>query len=207
MNRRQGTAAAALVLALAGAAPSGAATITLPRPGQVGFGAQGQFGALMKRGDFGEDFGAGAGISFRARYRMRFERGLGLSFERQGFEARSGVKPDTSGGGRVFPETLTLQTATFDVYQMFGTRTRTPRYLSAGLGLAQATQKLDDGTTRVSGRGAGDGFLVSAGAGVEYFFWQSWAVDLSTRYHAIFHRDRTNHDVQVSAGLIFYAAY
>jgi opacity protein-like surface antigen len=179
------------------AAPSAAATITLPRPGQVGFGGQGQFGALLKQGEFGESFGSGAGISFRARFRMRYERGLGLSFERQGFEAR----------GSAADSTLTLQTATLDVYQMFGTRSRAPRYLSAGIGIAQATQKVPSGETKVGGTGTGDGLIATVGAGVEYFFWQSWAVDLSTRYHTIFHRDRTNHDFQVSAGVIVYAAY
>jgi opacity protein-like surface antigen len=182
---------------LAVAAPVPAATITLPRPGQVGFGGQAQFGALLRQGEFGEDFGAGLGLSFRARYRMRYERGLGLSFERQGFEARGGVEDST----------LTLQTATFDVYQMFGTRTRSPRYLSAGIGIAQASQKTPSGESKVGGRGTGDGFVATVGAGVEYFFWQSWAMDLSTRYFTVFHRDKINHAFQVSAGLIFYAAY
>lgn len=190
-------AVAVVAAALAAAATARAATITLPRPGQVGFGGQGQFGSLLKGGEFGSDFGSGAGLSFRARYRMRYERGLGLSFERQGFDARGAVEDST----------LTLQTATLDVYQMFGTRTRTTRYLSAGIGLAQGTQKVPGGETKVGGQGTGDGLAVTLGAGLEHFVWQSWAVDLSTRYYAIYHRDRTNHDFQVSLGLMFYAAY
>ena len=46
-----------------------------------------------------------------------------------------------------------------------------------------------------------------AGAGVERFFFRSWAYDLSTRYLAIFRDGKPNHDLQVAAGMIFYASY
>jgi opacity protein-like surface antigen len=187
------------LLALAG--NSGAATVTLPRPGQVGFSGEGHLGTLTKSGEYGDVFGTGAGIAIRARYRMRYERGLGLSFERQGFSARD--DSDTLFA----PRTLTLQTATLDVYQMFGTRTQTTRFLSASLGLSQGTQKLNGGDTKVGGIGTGDALVLGVGAGLERFVWQSWAVDLGARYFAHLHHSKVNHGVHVYAGMIFYAGY
>ena len=185
------------------AAPALAADVVLPRPGQVGFSFQGQGGALARSGEFGQDFGTGGGLAVRMRYRMRFERGLGLSFERHNFAARNPLPASVDTAAK----TLNLTTASIEIYQMFGTRTRSVRMLSAGLGLVQSSQRLNDGETKVSGTGVGDGLLLSAGAGVERFVWQSWAIDLSTRYHAIFHNAKVNHDVQFSAGLVFYANY
>lgn len=195
-------AALAFSLSASLAVPAGAATVVLPRPGQVGFSFQGQGGTLAKAGEFGQDFGAGGGLAVRLRYRMRFERGIGLSFERQTF----GVRNELAGVDTA-AKTLTFTTASGEVYQMFGTRTNTVKMLSAGIGLLQSTQKLNDGESKISGTGVGDGLMLSAGAGVERFVWQSWAIDLSTRYFAIFHNGKVNHDVQVSAGLIFYAGY
>jgi len=53
----------------------------------------------------------------------------------------------------------------------------------------------------------GDGIFLSLGAGLERFTFKSWAYDLGTKYMAIFHDGKINHDVQLQAGLIFYAAY
>jgi hypothetical protein len=36
--------------------------------------------------------------------------------------------------------------------------------------------------------------------------WQSWAVDVSLRYHAVILHETTNHDVQIGIGLVFYAS-
>jgi opacity protein-like surface antigen len=176
------------------------AKIILPRPGDIGFAGLAQYGALSKAGEIGEDFGAGAGFGFRLRYRMRYERGLGLTFERQGFNPRNKSDADTSASS------TTLIATGLEMYQMFGTRTRTTRMLSVGVGLAQVTQKLNDNETLASGPGVGDGFYVSLGGGIEYFFWQSWAVDVSFRYHAVILHETTNHDVQMGIGFVFYAS-
>ncbi len=176
------------------------ATVVLPRPGEVGFAVLPQYGTLLKGGELGEDFGSGAGFALRLRYRMRYERGLGLTFERQGFNPRKKSVDDTAA------KNLTVLLTGVEIYQMFGTRTRTVKMLSAGVGLAQASQKLNDGQTQVSGPGVGDGFYVGLGGEIEYFFWQSWAMDFSLRYHAVILHETTNHDVQISAGLILYAS-
>ena len=176
------------------------ARVVLPRPGEIGFAGLAQYGTLLKQGEIGDAFGSGPGIALRLRYRMRYERGLGLTFERQGFNPREKSDADTAA------KNTTIQAEGFEVYQMFGTRTRTVRMLSAGVGLVQASQKLNDNETLVSGPGVGDGFYISLGGEVEYFFWQSWAVDLGLRYHAVILNETTNHDFQIGAGLVFYAS-
>ena len=191
---------AAAVLLSAGAAE--AATVTPPRPGQVGFSIQGQYGALAKQGEFGETFGQGAGFSVRARYRMRYERAIGISFERHGFDPRD-PQPDSLFA----PKNLTMIVSALDIYQMFGTRTATVKFLSGSIGIVQATQKLNDGETRIGGVGAGDAFTLGVGAGLERFVFQSTALDFGLRYWAIFHQQHTNHDFQLYGGVIFYAGY
>jgi hypothetical protein len=201
-NRRT-MIALAIAAGLAVGSGSHAATVVLPRPGQVGFGMLGQFGTLLKSGDIGDDFGSGGGFAVRMRYRMRYERAVGLTFERHGFDVRVQQPPDSTFA----PKSAAILATGAEIYQMFGTRTRNVRMLSAGIGLAQITQKLNDGETQLSGKGVGDGIFLSGGGEIEYFFWQSWAVDLSTRYHAVFLDGVVNHDVQLSAGLVFYASY
>ncbi len=210
MTKRNILAAAALcglALSTAGAARA-ASTIVLPRAGQVGVGLQGQFGALAGGDDLAATFDNGPGLAVRVRYRMRYERGIGLSFESQtmgakGFHGQAKgfpTQPDSSGFDKV-----TVNTAGAEFYQMFGTRTRTVKMVSAGLGLAQISGRLNNGETVYPVNN--EGLFLSAGAGIERFFYRSWAFDLSTRYMALFHEAKVTHDVQVSAGLIFYASY
>ena len=176
-----------------------ASVVVPPRPGQVGFGFQGQYGMLMNSGDLGESFGSGPGLAVRVRYRMRYERGLGLSFEAQRFDVRDPAPPESL---YAYQE-LTTVTQGIEFYQMFGTRTHTTRMLSIGVGLEQNRVRLNDGETIFPN----DGLYLSAGVGLEHFFWQSWAYDLSGRYLAVFQNGKTNHDVHASLGLIFYASY
>ena len=177
-----------------------AARVVLPRPGDLGFAGFAQYGTLLKQGEIGDKFGTGPGFGIRMRYRMRYERGLGLTFERQGFDVREKSTADTAAVN------TTMILTGFELYQMFGTRTRTTKMLSVGVGLGQITQKLNDGETQSAGTGVGDGFYVSLGGGTETFVWQSWAIDLSLRYHAVILHDTTNHDFQIGIGLVFYAA-
>lgn len=201
MKQRSWLPALVAWITILGVAPAVGAErmIVPPRAGQVGIGIQGQYGGLMKSGGIGEDFDTGPGLAVRLRYRMRYERGLGLSFESQRFDVRVPSLADTAA------KHLTLYQYGIDVYQMFGTRTRTTRWLSAGFGLAQPRRTLNSkevefGTDK-------DGVYVCAGAGFERFVWQSWAIDASTRYSTVFIDGKANHDFQVSLGLIVYASY
>jgi hypothetical protein len=164
-------------------------------------GLQGQYGSLTKTGGFGSDFSGGGGLSVRLRYRLRYERAIGASFERQSFEVRSLADSATA------QKTLTLINSSVEFYQLFGTDTRTTRMLSAGFGLCQPTKKLRDGETKLGGDDVLDGAFISVGAGIERFFFQSLGFDLNVHYQTIFQNGSTNHNLQAAAGLIFYASY
>lgn len=179
--------------------------IVLPRAGQVGIGVQGGYGLLLKNGAVGETFDAGESYTVRLRYRMRYERGLGLTFENNRFGARTEV-PYT-GEPSTAPRNLGVILSGLEFYQMFNTRTRNVSMLSLGAGLVQQRVKLNSGETELSGTYSGDGFYLSAGAGVERFVYRSIALDVSTRYYAMFREGKPGHNVQVALGAIFYAGY
>lgn len=202
-----------LVSLVVGATPARAASIVLPRAGQVGIGMQVQGGTLLKGGGLGEEFGSGAGLAVRLKYRMRFERAIGLSFDVQQLKSRdpsdkAGAFSDLGnipGTPVILREKLKIVTAGIEFYQLFDTRDRTVKLLSAGAGLAQISAKLNDGGTQFPL--AGDGVYLSIGAGIERFAYRSVAWDLSTRYMAILHDGKVNSDIQLQLGFIFYAAY
>jgi len=191
---------ATLVIAAAG--PAGAAgSIVLPRPGQVGIGIQGGYGMLVKTGDLGNDFSDGPTIAVRLRYRMRYERALGLSFENERFDIRIPEAIDPLG----FPGRTRVNAVLsgLEFYQMFGTRTRTTKMVMVGAGVAQTSGRTLDHDTFYPGNGT----YVSAGGGFERFLIRSWAIDLSARYMAVFLPDDRNHEAQVALGFIWYASY
>jgi hypothetical protein len=182
-----------------GVAEAGAqSSIILPRPGQVGVGGHAQFGSLFESGDLGDVFDLGPGLGIRIRYRMRLERALGLVFESQSFDAR-----DDTPDSLFAPDRLTALTSGIEIYQMFGTRGRTVRYLNAGVGLVQLSVRNHQDETEYPG----DGLYASVGGGLERFVYRSTAIDLEAKYTAMFHEGETNHAVRVSAGVIFYVSY
>ncbi len=206
--------AALVVLGSWAGAATAASSIVLPRAGQVGIGIQAQYGTLLSTGDLGQEFGSGAGLAVKVRYRMRFERAIGLTFDVQQLDARDpeGNARLTDGAfdtlDRELPglrDRLKLGSAGVEFYQLFDTRERTNKYLSVSGGLIQLSAHLTDGETQYPI--AGDGIYLGAGAGLERFFFRSWAWDLSTKYMMVFHDGTINHDIQVGLGLMFYAAY
>lgn len=212
MNRRQSAVLlVAFVLSVWSAGPVQAAgNIVLPRSGQVGLGIQAQGGTMLSSGDLGTEFGSGGGLLVRVRYRMRFERAIGLTFDAQRLSARepsgrAGAFDSLTDAPATLRDRLKLVTAGVEFYQLFDTRERTTKYVSAGAGLAQMSAHLTSGETQFPI--AGDGVFISAGAGLERFVFRSMAWDLGARYMAIFHDGQLNHDLQLQAGLIFYAAY
>ncbi len=209
MRQFRSTLCPIVLLVLLAAAPAARAgvVITPPRPGQVGIGVQGQFGTLLEGGSLGNGFSSGGGLAVRVRYRMRYERAIGVSFENHGFDARPGATfHDLATGdvlsGQDVPTHLNLILSGIDFYQMFGTETPVTRMVGAGIGIAQAHRTAPSGTDFPP-----DGFYITVGGGIEKFFYRSIGVDASLRYHAIFTDGSTNHDLQASLGLILYAAY
>ena len=140
------------------------------------------------------------------RYRMRFERAMGLTFDMQRLAARepsgaAGAFDSLTDAPAVLREQLRFNTAGVEFYQLFDTREPVTKLLSAGFGLVQTSARLSNGETQFPI--AGDGFYLSAGAGIEKFVWRSWAWDSGLRYMAIFHDGTVNHDVQLHTGFIF----
>jgi hypothetical protein len=199
-----------VTLAVASPPAHAANTILLPRAGQVGLGISGSYGTFLPTGELGNEFGGGGGISVKVRYRMRFERAIGLTFDSERMNSR-----DPSGAAGAFDSLLDapavlrdymkMVTAGFEFYQLFDTRERTVKYLSAGAGLAQISAHLTDGETQYPI--AGDALFVSLGAGFERFFFRSWAWDMNFKYKPVLHDGKVNHDLQAQLGLMFYAAY
>jgi hypothetical protein len=194
------------------APPAGAAsTITPPRSGQVGLGISGSFGTFLPTGELGNEFGSGPGLSVRLRYRMRFERAIGLTFDAERMNSRNPTGAagafDSLGNDPpgVLRDYMKMVTAGFEFYQMFDTRERTVKYLSAGAGLAQISAHLTDGEIQYPI--AGDALFVSVGAGFERFFMRSWAWDMNFKYKPVLHDGKVNHDLQAQLGLMFYAGY
>jgi hypothetical protein len=183
-------------------------SIVLPRPGQVGLSLGGGYGTYLENGNIGSTFSSGPSFNLRLRYRMRYERGIGLSFESQKQDVR--VDPPAYVVGdesTVGPTELSTILSGFEFYQLYGTRTKSTKMLMVGAGLAQMRAETNTGETELSGEDSGDGLFVSAGAGLERFFFRSWAWDLSTRYYAVFRDGEANHNLQVALGLVFYASY
>ena len=200
-SRRRGVAVVLGMIALLVAGSAWSAPIVLPRPGQVGIEVQGGYGTLLKSGTLGGTYGDGGAISARLRYRMRYERALGLSFENERFNIRVPelLAPD-GGSGR---DRFNLVLSGLEFCKLFATRTPSVKMIIVGAGIAQSRGHFIDGQAYYPG----DGTYLSAGAGVERFFFKSWAFDLSARYMFVFLPDDHLHDIQAALGLIFYASY
>jgi len=201
------TLLALVVTASSAGAARAASNVELPRAGQVGISLQGGYGTMLESGVVGETFGSGPSYAIRLRYRMRYERGIGLSFENHSLDARQTFAWNPAQPESVNADKLSLILSGFEVYQLFGTRTKTTKLLSLGLGLAQMRSEMNSGETELDGPTSGDGIYLSAGAGIERFFYRSFAWDLSMHYFAIFKDGNANHDVQAALGVIFYAGY
>ena len=184
--------------------------IVLPRPGQVGVSASYLYGTLLQGPKVSDQFASGPGMAVRIRYRMRYERGIGLTFENHGCDPRGGdslfdyvekLRRDQTDS--LAYKKVNLYLYGVDFYQMFGTRTKVTKMLSLGAGIAHVVLVSRDNEQQYP---FGDGAYLSAGAGVERFFWQSVAFDLGARYQALFIDGKVNHDLQFSAGFILYAS-
>src|SRR5262245_9165879 len=131
--------------ALAAAPALAQSSISLPRPGQVGIALQGGYGGFLEQGNVGSVFGNGPEFTVRLRYRMRYDRALGLSFEAQKLDARVTETFDPANPIDAAPEKLSLILSGLEFYQMFGTRTPAVKMLMVGVGLAQYRTELNSG--------------------------------------------------------------
>ena len=71
----------------------------------MGVGLQGQFGMIGGGQDLAATFDNGPGLAVRLRYRMRYERAMGLSFEQMRLETR---QPGADSTGASLELTVTV---------------------------------------------------------------------------------------------------
>jgi len=190
-----------LMTLMAAAAAHAAWIVVPPRPGQIGVAIDGQYGSFLSGGGLGSEFGAGGGLGVRVRYRMQYERAIGISFERCDYTVRHNA--DTTFADH----TVTLINTGAEFYQLFGTEGKTTRMISAGFGITQVSKKLNDGEEKLGGNDVGDGGFVMLGVGLERFFVQAFGLDLNAHYELIFQNGSTNQLITASAGLVFYAGF
>ncbi len=203
---RSGMAVAMVMVALLVAPATWAAeSVVLPRPGQVGLGLQGGYGSLLISGELGGTFGEGPTIAARFRYRMRYERAIGLTFENQRHSIRAPEAEFPAGSNLPGRTRVNMVLSGLEFYRLFATRTRTVKMLMVGAGIVQTSARTANNETVFSD--SADGTFLSAGVGVERFLFRSIALDFSTRYMTVFIPDDRAHDVQVALGFMFYASY
>ena len=169
-----------------------------PRPvriGTVSLGGAVQYGTLVG-GTFSDDFDNGIAGGFNLRYRTAADAAVALTFESHNFGAK--VASDSAAGhdhAQFFVTTLD--------YMKFGaTRTRMPRYVAIGVGIAQ-TQITDNDEEKEF---PGDGGVFKLGLGMEYWAWRTLSLELGVRYDGVLIHSQLNHDVQVAFGLNFYTS-
>lgn len=165
------------------------------RQGTVSLGGQMLYGSLLG-GTFSDDFNNGIGLGFGLRYRTSSDAALAVSFEAHNF----GVKvPSDSAAGH---DRLQIIVTTLDYIKYGATRSRMPRYVTIGVGLAQTRITDNDDEKEFPG----DGGVFKVGAGLEYWGWRTLSLELGVRYDGVLLRSKLNHDVQVGLGFNFYTS-
>jgi opacity protein-like surface antigen len=170
-----------------------------PRPvrqGTLSLGGVGHYGSLFGSSGFGDQFEAGLGLGFSVRYRTDAAAAFGLSFDAHDHEAKTAPVLAEDA------EKLQIVVTSLDYYRFFRTRTRSPRYLVLGAGLAQTRRRDLDGERRFPG----DGGALVFGAGVEHWLTRTLTVDLGVRYHGVLLRSEMSHVGLVGLGINFYTS-
>ena len=165
------------------------------RPGSVSLGGGVQYGTLLG-GDFSDDFNSGVGAGFNLRYRTAADAAVALSFESHNFGVK--VATDSAAGH----DKLQIITTTLDYVKFGATRSRMPRYVTIGVGIAQTRITDNDEEKEYPG----DGGVFKVGAGMEYWAWRTLSLELGVRYYGVLLRSKVNHDVQVGLGFNFYTS-
>jgi len=170
------------------------------REGTLSLGMQGEYGTFLGNSGFGADFNHGPALAVRVRYRFAEDQAVGVSFEGQRFNVKA---PSDSAFGTDY---LSAITTTFEYYNYFQTRSRTPQYLMIGAGLLQTREHLNDSEVDFPG----DGGVISLGAGAEYWWKRTLTFELSLRYNGFIHNDNGSttltHGVQGGLGFHFYTS-
>ena len=163
-------------------------------PGRSGSACRAQYGIAAKSGLARHRLRRRPRTRRALRYRMRYERALGLSFESQRFDARGRAAFDGSDPDADATTALAVHLGV-EFYQMFGTRTRTTRMLSVGAGSRRRRSKLNsarrsssrcldvptDGRRPLRERGRGDRALLLAELGLRPLGAATWRCSRTAR--------------------------
>jgi hypothetical protein len=194
------------------------------RSGTFSAGLQGNLGSLLKgsreygafvwRGNVfkGESVeGPSAGLSIRFRVGLDRESAIGLSFDAMNF-GRSLPDGEAADFEPIVTDPVTgdpvvrqadkvhATVVTADYYRYFWRKSKQTPHLVGGLGYYRPEIRFGDFETVFPDAG----LALMAGTGGEHFFTRSTSLELSLRYHLLFHDGGPSGAAQVALGLRFY---
>ena len=193
MKRQFRFLAAAAVLTAAGWCSTGLCGPIFEERGALMVGVQGQYGFLAGDAEATDEFDQGAGYALRLRYYLGNDRALGFSMENQRFDgvAIAGDVPQ--------PRDMSVAIFTADYLMYFQRASALSRYVTFGVGFHHPAREYQDGSEV-----GPDGLVLTAGAGLEYFFHRVVSVDVCVRGYGLFGQGGLLGSGQAAAGLNFY---
>lgn len=189
----------AALLIGAGSCSTGLCGPIFEERGALAVGVQGQYGFLA--GDAATTDGAvvtdeydqGVGYALRLRYYLGNNKALGISMESQKFD---GI-PDRVAEFQ--PKDMTVALFTMDYLLYFQRASTLTRYLTFGAGVHHPAREYENGSEV-----GPDGLVLTAGAGLEYFFHRVASVDVCVRGYGLFGQGGLLGSGQAAVGLNFY---
>jgi len=191
--RRQFMFLAVTLLAAVGCCSTGLCGPIFEERGALMVGVQGQYGKLIGDAEATDEFDQDAGYALRLRYYLGNDRALGFSMENQRFE---GVP---IGGDVAQPRRMSVAVLTADYLFYFQRASALSRYVTVGVGFHHPSRNYEDGSEV-----GPDGLVLTAGAGLEYFFHRVVSVDVCVRGYGLFGQGGLLGSGEAAAGLNFY---
>jgi hypothetical protein len=187
-------AAAVVILAAAGWSTTAQCGPIFEERGALAVGVQGQYGFLAGDAEATDEFDQGPGYALRLRYYLGNNRAFGLSMENQRFDAVPGAgDPDAP------PRDMSAAVFTADYLLYFQRASTLTRYLTFGVGFHHPAKNYKNGSEV-----GPDGLVLTAGAGLEYFFHRVASVDVCVRGYGLFGQGGLLGSGEAAAGLTFY---
>jgi hypothetical protein len=154
------------------------------RRGTPSFGVQGQFGITAGDSDWHELFDNGFGVSISVRQYIARDRAVGLTAQQQSFDRIHGdpknahIEDPTDAAY----DKLQFQLLMVDYYAYFHRAAKRTPYVvaSAGFYRPQLLDQFQEAGTNAEGEHVkypGEGFLLRAGGGFEYFLARTLSID------------------------------
>jgi len=185
--------AVAVILTAIGWSSAGQCGPIFEERGALMVGIQGQYGALAGDALAADDFNNGAGYALRLRYYLGESRALGFSMENQRFEGNATITKQYP------PKDMSVAVFTADYLFYFQRATTLSRYVTVGVGFHHPARTYTDGTEV-----GPDGLVLTAGAGLEYFFHRVASLDVCVKGYGLFGQGGLLGSGEAAVGLNFY---